>query len=1265
MAHLRPGDMAHETLPTEIHEHTFIFQANDESATTSLPSRESSIPEVGNWTMGKSDCVCRHFDIGGEIYLQFECGKDAISKRNETINAHLEREWSERRKLRAAGQLIENSTSHGKHCLQKNTFSNEEQDLEIMELPRNIKRTSIDRKVNHNTQKSIFELSSPKPTTSATNQSLLTVNSSTEGKKYSFNESSPVHFIAVEFRIKVHNATLRDADAEKIQTDNSDRRHLWGINATVAVASHHALSDLGDDAGAAIDRSEKLQRCYDQQLNNVRHVDIVGGDARQWARLFDGELSCFGDDVATLSIRDANLTHLSAVSLLAFDPSHPLSCLHHNVAQRTTQCYFTLSVTNSNVLSIEPGCFRTYKGCLEMLDLSGNSLNVIETETFSDLQELRILNLSGNALTGLDLKTFAGLTSLAVLDVSENSIAELLPERYKENKLSVDKADSSDGLEANAGNSYGQFSIDTNNGSSGKSHDSKVWLLAGLQSIDLSNNNLTRIKSLTFVDLFKVRVINVSYNFISELELDAFVTTSGNPHLSSFDVAEVSGPTSVQSSMLSTGYYILAAKCTRGWRSLETVDLSHNLLRKIRSDTLRGALCRVRRLLLSDNRIAHLPRYFVEHLPYLTQLDLSNNEITWLDVGALTSPSLISLNLSHNLLRKIVSMVFLYLPMIELIDLSSNYIGNVYKYAFYGMCNHSRGAVVNLRGNKLRTDSLWKILATFQHLESQACSVDVDMGDNSVSHLLGEALEFVQNQLTSRELERFEHWNRVSVRLLGNHIHCDCRLFEELKVLDEVFLAVNNATNSTCETLVDWMKLKCSHPQKYIGLTIESFRNSSNCTNRTTSIACPLYCSCTTTYEAVNCSSRRLHEFPKYHSGSSTSSYDLGNESIKGLSLGRWISLDLSSNLLRTIRIVILRQLLHVKELYLHNNRIVTLPSYITMLPELRLLTLHGNPIHCQCSIAWLYGLSVGSVRLVNDWEKIRCDDGTLIQNSTIFQDCDDTAMSYLRDENVFITGHTTNIARWSAGISFIATFIFLLLALSIVTHVLPKLRRNVGRCVDGGTTRTTKNSNTSWKRLGITDDSLSHGRDREVLRRTDVHVIHGVSTEHWVQHELLSVLQRYLPVKCNVRFHRTTTTTTVASNDIITENCANGLSFSERLEPVCNCDCTIFVVSNDVQMWQSSRSKMKAVDESPQIFGRLIVLTSFDADSINPEWFWSLTDSSSILVIDRDDKRFYDKLSNELFSVAVASAEAGNARLHKNVNHTLDLTNVIVLDRY
>jgi len=81
-----------------------------------------------------------------------------------------------------------------------------------------------------------------------------------------------------------------------------------------------------------------------------------------------------------------------------------------------------------------------------------------------------------------------------------------------------------------------------------------------------------------------------------------------------------------------------------------------------------------RKLFLQHNQLTRLPADLIESLKQLVLINLAYNDILWLDVGAFSSISLRHVDLSHNALRKLISMTFLYLPAAEMIDLSHNQV---------------------------------------------------------------------------------------------------------------------------------------------------------------------------------------------------------------------------------------------------------------------------------------------------------------------------------------------------------------------------------------------------------------------------------------------------------------------------------------------------------------------------------------------------------------------------------------------------------------
>jgi len=397
---------------------------------------------------------------------------------------------------------------------------------------------------------------------------------------------------------------------------------------------------------------------------------------------------------------------------------------------------------------------------------------------------------------------------------------------------------------------------------------------------------------------------------------------------------------------------------------------------------------------LSNNKIDRLPRYLLEHLPYLTHIDLSDNALTWLDVGAFTNPSLSVIDLSGNRLRKIVSMTFLYLPALTSVDLANNEISYVYKFAFYRMCNDaSRPITVSLRDNQLDVDAVWKLLTTFEHLENPDCRVLVDLRDNRIERFLApETIDFVRKRLAAAaadpedaqaQLKHFRRWTHVTADLSGNRIRCDCALATELGATDSVLEMIGgNGSESEVDLIArSWRRLNCCEPIEHAGLSVGTFVDSiaptfcesyfSTPKELASSYGlCSNYASQDNLGKAttVNCSGKHLTEFPSIPTRASTST----ETGVR--------TLDLSNNQLRAVRADILRALYpSLRVVLLHNNLITSLPVGLIDGASLSLtsLTLAENPLTCDCAQPWLSHSNV--VRLstiVADWHDTKCADG-------------------------------------------------------------------------------------------------------------------------------------------------------------------------------------------------------------------------------------------------------------------------------------------------
>ena len=100
------------------------------------------------------------------------------------------------------------------------------------------------------------------------------------------------------------------------------------------------------------------------------------------------------------------------------------------------------------------------------------------------------------------------------------------------------------------------------------------------------------------------------------------------------------------------------------------------------------------------------------------------------------------------------------------------------------------------------------------------------------------------------------------------------------------------------------------------------------------------------------------------------------------------LSLNLSHNNITEIVIENIQNLRNVKTLDLSHNRLKYLPKILTRLKGLTNLWLRNNSFVCDCDTTWIktwmenFLTSTTGIQVVQDYDRIRCDNGMLIKNS-------------------------------------------------------------------------------------------------------------------------------------------------------------------------------------------------------------------------------------------------------------------------------------------
>ena len=315
---------------------------------------------------------------------------------------------------------------------------------------------------------------------------------------------------------------------------------------------------------------------------------------------------CLGDDVTgsragELCVRTAEVGQLSASRLAAVKRLSVVGrssfSLQGIVARRLSRVRSLQVVDGRGGVADWSRFFSALAGRLGDLTIRNSStaaaaVAMVLSAGVRSLSNLRMLDLSTSSAIDVDLRSLQQLRDLEVLDVSGNSLTRLTAVNRsacafydEESTTSVFGLNSTSGLvspmttESTAemcrqfnGGSNRLSSVRVLNANRNKIDMIDVGLFdrksgRKLEVLDLSYNRLSRIDNQTFVDLYKLRTLNLSHNVISDIEVDAFTMTSDDElahHDSATDVGyQATGKQREEQ------YYISLASCTRGWLSIQ------------------------------------------------------------------------------------------------------------------------------------------------------------------------------------------------------------------------------------------------------------------------------------------------------------------------------------------------------------------------------------------------------------------------------------------------------------------------------------------------------------------------------------------------------------------------------------------------------------------------------------------------------------------------------------------------------------------------
>ncbi|KAL3866470.1 hypothetical protein ACJMK2_043765 [Sinanodonta woodiana] len=371
---------------------------------------------------------------------------------------------------------------------------------------------------------------------------------------------------------------------------------------------------------------------------------------------------------------------------------------------------------------------------------------------------------------------------------------------------------------------------------------------------------------------------------------------------------------------------------------------------------------------LSHNLISNLSSGIFSNVIRVQTLDLSHNWITELS-GDLLSLfiRLVCLKISNNRLEKLPETFLENKVSLEQLDLSHNNLGSIPDKFFHSNLWNLR--VVDLSWNNLVTYQPWPLLLRR--------SVDFDLSYNKISttaNNLGqtEFTNFYGSEITvNLQFNNFTQWNdsfyenlfgvdeNVAEKLIylipdlrNNNWTCDCNLYNRASAMHNSFYLYAKTDN---------LKFKCYNPphlrdkRVFYDVALNEFvcnlTSDQNCLIQDNPYMHLVY---------VDCRSRGLTTMPKslpLPDGRKLSLNFYGN-SIRSLDNVEYAdkidSLNLSNNALQFIDGNALRKMNNIiKELDLRKNSLKYLPKEINVLPFEK-THVEDNPLSCDCNMTWM-----------------------------------------------------------------------------------------------------------------------------------------------------------------------------------------------------------------------------------------------------------------------------------------------------------------------
>ncbi|KAG7209858.1 hypothetical protein KM043_011460 [Ampulex compressa] len=305
---------------------------------------------------------------------------------------------------------------------------------------------------------------------------------------------------------------------------------------------------------------------------------------------------------------------------------------------------------------------------LRSLDLTGNRIKILATSSILDCPKLVTISLAYNRIHKMEKNAFNGLSSLRFLHLEFNKLTV----------LDLDAISEIGGPDFALNVSYNAISV-INSGP----------MMNNLTRLDLSFNNISHLPADTFYGTPELKSLDLRNNFINVLEPGTF----GLSHLETLNLRDnkvetlrkqsFHGLDSLQQLDLhGNDITQLSMEQFRNLRNLRVLNLSNNKIRSLPRDVFDGT--RLEILDLSRNKFTVVPSpSFLEVGYTLRDLNMAENFLDHLDSTAFPTSQLVYLNLAQNRLTILPDNSFVSLGKLLSLNVSQNVLQANFKELFH------------------------------------------------------------------------------------------------------------------------------------------------------------------------------------------------------------------------------------------------------------------------------------------------------------------------------------------------------------------------------------------------------------------------------------------------------------------------------------------------------------------------------------------------------------------------------------------------------